>query len=90
MCFTGQNLSPARAITKPDHHRYTPQDIPTDADSRARGIATTEKDAVKMRNLILVNAPDIWYLTIKLGFPDPNSEARFLEILRSGISPKEA
>jgi tetraacyldisaccharide 4'-kinase len=70
-----------------DHHAFTGSEIQGLVAAGCDGIITTEKDAVRLRTLKLVNCQDIWYLKIGLAFIDPKSEELFNACLNGLILP---
>jgi tetraacyldisaccharide 4'-kinase len=68
-------VAPLETAIFPDHHAFTPEEIePLLQASGATAIVTTEKDAVRLKNLTLAGNPDIWYLSIELRCADEASE----------------
>jgi tetraacyldisaccharide 4'-kinase len=69
-----------------DHHAFTVKDIDAIVKkSNTREIITTEKDAIRLKSLKLVNRADIWYLKIALQFSDHESRKLFYTMIETII-----
>jgi tetraacyldisaccharide-1-P 4'-kinase len=53
--------------------------------ANTREIITTEKDAIRLKSLKLVNRADIWYLKIALQFSDQESRKLFFTMIETII-----
>lgn len=81
-----QGIIPAATRYFPDHHRYTEPDLHVSPQEEVDAVATTEKDAIKIERLKLVNAPAIWYLKVSLKFIDPYTADDFAAVLQESTS----
>jgi len=68
-----------------DHHRYSAADFSTLSHLKNIEIITTEKDAVKLKQLKLVNLRNIWYLRIGMCFNSTNDRDIFFATIKKKI-----
>lgn len=64
-------------VTFPDHHYYRETDISRLRELYCYGLITTEKDAVRLRTLKVVQSSGFWYLKVRLRFLDTISLNKF-------------
>lgn len=69
-------------VTFPDHHYYRETDISHLQELYSCGLITTEKDAVRLRELKVVQSLGFWYLKIRLQFIDNNSLNTFINRIK--------
>lgn len=69
-----------KSNTYPDHHIFKERDIKNLNLQGDEIILTTEKDAIRLSSLNLVNLPNIWYLKIILEFSDTDSRGNFVNL----------
>ncbi|HUI92627.1 MAG TPA: tetraacyldisaccharide 4'-kinase [Chitinivibrionales bacterium] len=69
-----------------DHHAFSADEVEAIGSRPCDGIITTEKDAIRLNTLKLVNCPEIWYLKIELDFFDSQSKEEFFNRLYGSIS----
>jgi tetraacyldisaccharide 4'-kinase len=74
-------IYPEKKIFFPDHHPFSEKEISAFFVQNQDVMLTTEKDAVRLNSLKLVNCPRIWYLKVRLGFLEADDEAEFAAIL---------
>jgi tetraacyldisaccharide 4'-kinase len=72
-----------------DHHHYISAELEAFGRSGIDAIVTTEKDAVKLKGLNLVNCPDIWYLTITLHIHGPRAEHEHFSAFLQRLTEKK-
>lgn len=75
--ITACAITPCRKITFPDHYTYTENDFFPMRELYSNGLITTEKDAVRLRELQGIEAEKIWYLKIRLQFSENDSLGKF-------------
>jgi tetraacyldisaccharide 4'-kinase len=74
-----------------DHHVFCEKDlINLINNSKTAGIITTQKDAIRLKSLKLVNSFDIWYLKIELDFFYTSEKEKFENILYGLVKQKNA
>lgn len=64
-----------------DHHPFTAAEIGKQRLPDSDGIITTEKDSARLSTIKLVNRSDIWYLSIRLEFAEPDARRQFLDLV---------
>jgi tetraacyldisaccharide 4'-kinase len=79
---TGRDV--VRVVRYRDHHPFTTAEIATAIQSPADGIATTEKDALRLSTLKLADQAAIWYLRLRLVFDEPSAEEQFSRVIAEG------
>ena len=80
-------VAPLTTAIYPDHHAFTVNEIESQLHAAgASAIVTTEKDAVRLKNLTLAGNPDIWYLTIELRCANDASEQVLHRVLNTVIA----
>jgi tetraacyldisaccharide 4'-kinase len=72
-----QGIPVTRKRVFPDHHSFTPHDFRGTLLDGIEMILTTEKDAIRLKRLKLVNKIGIWYLKIIPRFFDSRSQSDF-------------
>lgn len=70
-------ITPHNCVSYEDHHVFNSDEINDLCTSKIDGIITTEKDAIRLSTINLVNCTNIWYLKIKLEFFDDVSQRNF-------------
>jgi tetraacyldisaccharide 4'-kinase len=83
--LSNMGISVAASYVFDDHHVFTQKEIQDLRGERFDGIVTTEKDAMRLRTIKLVNDLDIWYLTIDLSFFGSTTAEQFFENLNNSI-----
>jgi tetraacyldisaccharide 4'-kinase len=79
-------INPVAVMHFEDHHHYTAGEVESFGRREIDTILTTEKDAVKLKGLNLVNCPDIWYLTITLHIHGPCAEQAHFSAFLQGLT----
>ncbi len=74
-------ITPYKTVCYEDHHVFTFEEISALLTPKIDGIITTEKDFLRLSSLNLENCPGIWYLKIKLTFPDRKAQNIFYNSL---------
>jgi tetraacyldisaccharide 4'-kinase len=67
-------IIPSATLIFGDHHPYAPDNFRDYRKLLPNGIITTEKDAVRLRSMDVVQLEKMWYLTIDVRFADPGDE----------------
>ena len=80
---SASGITPCRRIIFPDHHRYTEHDFSSLRELYSNGLITTEKDAVRLRELRGIHVEKLWYLKVRLHFSENESLHRFHHYIRS-------
>jgi tetraacyldisaccharide 4'-kinase len=78
-------VQPAAFRVFSDHHRFRPEEIAHCLAPGSDGIVTTEKDAMRIRDINLVIGLAICYLKINLGFAHDADKEDFVRIAQSRI-----
>lgn len=70
-----------------DHHIFTVNDINYIKNrSNGRGIITTHKDAVRLREALATDCNNVWYLSINLFFTDDSQEKQYFSIIEAALT----
>ena len=78
-------IVPSESIIMKDHHSFSKEDIDLVMEKKPVSVVTTEKDAVRLCELILVNPEIFWYLNLEVDFNSAANEAAFNESVLNGI-----
>ena len=68
----------------PDHHLYQAGDF-GNRELYLNGIITTEKDAIRLRDLEAVPAEKMWYLTVNVRFSDITGKTEVFSLLDKSV-----
>ena len=79
-------IIPSAVYLFSDHHRYLRNDFNKTRELYSKGVITTEKDAVRLRNSGVVPDEKIWYLTIRLRFETASEEENFHQLIDLHLS----
>ncbi len=83
--ITSYGITPLRKIVFPDHHYYKKYDFYTLRELYSNGVVTTEKDAVRLRDIREVDTEKTWYVKMGLQFYDNESLNRFMHYIKDKI-----
>jgi tetraacyldisaccharide 4'-kinase len=67
-------IVPSATLIFGDHHPYEPDNFRNYREVLPNGIITTEKDAVRLQSMDVVQLEKMWYLTIEMRFADSADE----------------
>jgi len=81
---TASGKKVVRTVRFPDHHPFSASEIRAAVSAPADGLATTEKDALRLRTVELADLSHIWYLRLRLVFVQPYAEERFCRMVMEG------
>ncbi|MBN1577748.1 MAG: tetraacyldisaccharide 4'-kinase [Chitinispirillaceae bacterium] len=76
-------IIPCKKVAFPDHYHYTEYDFSSLRELYSQGLITTEKDAVRIRDIPNIPGDRLWYVKVRLQFAENKSLHRFNHYINS-------
>jgi tetraacyldisaccharide 4'-kinase len=86
--LAAKGITPCRKVVFGDHHNYTERDFSLLRKLYSYGLVTTEKDAVRLKELPNLPENRLWYGKMRLTFVENRSLHRFNEYITEVIPPE--
>ncbi|MBN1308215.1 MAG: tetraacyldisaccharide 4'-kinase [Chitinispirillaceae bacterium] len=81
--LSASGVNPCKKVAFPDHYRYTEYDFSSLRELYSHGLITTEKDAVRLRDMPNIPGERLWYVKVRLQFAENKSLHRFSHYIKS-------